>query len=47
MYANILQKFRSLNVDMLPPLDEEMFDVRGVDLTRLTDGAHPRRRSIW
>ena len=40
MYANILQKFRSLNVDMLPPLDEEMFDVRGVDLTRLTDGAH-------
>ena len=40
MYANILQKFRSLNVDMLPPLDEEIFDVRGVDLTRLTDGAH-------
>jgi len=40
MYANILQKFRGLNVDMLPPLDEEMFDVRGVDLTRLTDGAH-------
>ena len=40
MYANILQKFRGLNVDMLPPLDEEMFDVRGVDLTRLTDGVH-------
>jgi hypothetical protein len=40
MYANILQKFRGLNVDMLPPLDEEMFDIRGVDLTRLTDGAH-------
>ena len=40
MYANILQKFRSLNVDMLPPLDEEMLHLRGVDLTQLTDGVH-------
>ena len=40
MYANILQKFRSLNVDMLPPLDEEMLHLRGVDLTQLTNGVH-------
>jgi hypothetical protein len=40
MYANILQKFRTLNVDMLPPLDEEMLHLRGVDLTQLTNGVH-------
>ena len=41
MYANILQKFRSVGVDMLPPLDDAALDaLRGVDLTKLTTGVH-------
>ena len=40
MYANIIQKFLNVGVDMLPPLDEEPFMVRGVDLSKLTDGVH-------
>ena len=32
MYANILQKFLSIGVDMLPPLDDEDVLLRGVDL---------------
>ena len=40
MYANILQKFLSIGVDMLPPLDDEDVLLRGVDLTKLTSGVH-------
>ena len=40
MYADIIQKFLNVGVDMLPPLDEEPFYVRGVDLNKLTDAVH-------
>ena len=40
MYANILQKFLTIGVDMLPPLDDEDVLLRGVDLTKLTSGVH-------
>ena len=40
MYANILQKFRNIGVDMLPPLDEESVYLKGVDLNQLTNGVH-------
>ena len=40
MYANILQKFLTIGVDMLPPLDDEDVILRGVDLTKLTSGVH-------
>ena len=40
MYANILQKFRSLNVDMLPPIDDSAMYLKGIDLTQLTNGVH-------
>ena len=40
MYANILQKFRNIGVDMLPPMDEESVYLKGVDLNQLTNGVH-------
>ena len=40
MYASILQKFRTLEVDMLPPIDDAALPLKGVDLTQLTNGAH-------
>jgi len=40
MYASILQKFLTVGVDMLPPLDDEVIILRGVDLTQLTNGVH-------
>lgn len=40
MYASILQKFQTLNVDMLPPIDDVNLPLKGVDLTQLTGGVH-------
>ena len=40
MYAQILQKFMTIGVDMLPPLDDTTLIMRGVDLNQLTKGVH-------
>lgn len=40
MYAKIIQKFLNVGVDMLPPLDDEPMILRGVDLSKLTNGVH-------
>jgi len=41
MYTSIIQKFLSVGVDMLPPLDETTM-LKGIDLNRLTDGVHSK-----
>ena len=41
MYTTIIQKFLSVGVDMLPPLDETTM-LKGIDLNRLTDGVHSK-----
>jgi len=40
MYASIIQKFLSVGVDMMPPLDDDRISLRGVDLNQLTNGVH-------
>jgi hypothetical protein len=40
MYANIIQKFLNVGVDMLPPLDQEPVLLGGVDLNKLAHSVH-------